>query len=322
MQGKQKILHVVPYSECFNLKQIQNNQATVVRYQVPELSLLLPDRRHPETEMHELPNNIYGSDSDGSAHKLPLIECPFEEPKLHSEAGSTHSSEIEREIIRINEEYDKCDEVYKSQRIDQEASIHMGRRYIRDHGRFMQPYNVRNDVAKHLLTESMHSVCPAHPNIPLDARAEAIKLCSTEVLVSKSSAGSLSETEMNENRSSKTNHSSANFKDKETCQKGFTKLVETRFSEVSPMTRSGKCQWQYFGPDGVNPDPIPLSSETDGIALCDVHNFVSPNISVTAAGSHSFFPPKTNSEGSSLNSNELNLRLKGINQESDGCSSS
>ena len=70
----------------------------------------------------------------------------------------------------------------------------------------------------------------------------------------------------------------------------------------------------------MNPDP--LSSETDCIAFCDVHSLVSPNISVTAAISHSFFPPKTNSEGSSLNSSELNLLLKGINQESDGCSSS
>ena len=260
--------------------------------------------------------------SDGSAHEFPLTECQFEEPDLYSEAGSTHSSEIERQIMRINEEYETCDGVYKSQRIDQEAFTHVERRYMRNHGHFIQPYNVRNDFTKHFLTESMHSVRPAHPKIPLGNREEAIKLCSTEVLVSKSSVESLSEPEMNENRSTKTNHNSANFKDKETCQKGFTEIVKTRFTEVSPMTKSRKCQWPHFGPGGVNPDPIPLSSETDCIAFCDVHNFVSPNISVTAATSHSFFPPKTNSEGSSLNSSELNLRLNGINQESDDCSSS
>ena len=372
-------------SAILNFKQKPNKQVVGACYQVPEVSLLLPDRRHPEIEMHELPNNISGCDrtsqqlknnfickeqsgsdsslkvtpeeevtitqtevhsnsshsqwamhnssiqcnhssatdisisSDGSAHEFPLTECQFEEPKLHSEAGSTHSSEIERQIMRINEEYEKCDGVYKSQRIDQEAFTHVERRYMRNH---IQPCNVRNDFAKHLLTESMHSVRCAHPRIPLATREEAIKFCSTEVLVSKSSAESLSDPEMNANRSTKTNHNSANFKDKETCQKGFTEIVKTRSTEVSPMTRGRKCQWPHFGPGGVNPDPIPLSSETDCVAFCDVHNFVLPNISFTAATSHSFFPPKTNSEGNSLNSSELNLRLKGINQESDGCSSS
>ena len=190
--------------------------------------------------------------------------------------------------------------------------------------------------------------------IPLDTREEAIKLCSTEVLVSQCSAESLSEPEIIENisRRSKSDHSSSNFQDKEICYKGFNEVVKTSSSEVSPMARSGKCQWQHFGPGGVNPDPIPLYSETDGMAFCDVHNFVSPNISISAATSNcciqpehedqicskcamfgdptvrtsglddSFFPPNTNGKGSSLNSSELNLRLKEINQESDDCSSS
>ena len=184
--------------------------------------------------------------SNGSAHKFPSTACQFEEPKLHSEAGSTHSSEIERQIMRINEEYETCDGVYKSQRIDQEAFTHVERRYMRNHGHFIQPYNVRNDFAKHLLTESMHSVRPAHPKIPLGTREEAIKLCSTEVLVSKSSAESLSEPEMNENRSTKTNHNSANFKDKETCQKGFNEIDKTRFTEVSPMTKKSEMSVAAF----------------------------------------------------------------------------
>ena len=99
------------------------------------------------------------------AHGFPLAECKFEEPD-QSEAHSTHTSEIELKIIRINEEYEKSSRVYNSQRIDQQDFFHVGGRRIQNHEHFMQPYNVQNNLAKHLLTESMLSVNPSKANIP------------------------------------------------------------------------------------------------------------------------------------------------------------
>ena len=286
--------------------------------------------------------------SEGSVHEFTFTEYQFEDPDHHSEAVSMRSSEIEREVIRINEEDENSNGEYNSQRITQQAFLHMGGGLTSTYGHFMQPHNVRNCFTN--LT--VHSGLPGYLNIPLVTRKKDVELCSTEVLVSKSSVESLSEPGLNENRLKKTNHTSENFEDKDdentdstTCQKGFTELVKTGSSEVSTMSRSEQCHWQHF-------DPNPLSSGIECRAFCDFHSFVSPSSSITAATSHcgihpehtdkisskypifgdatvrtselddSFLPPSTDSQGSSLNSSKLNLRLQGINQESDGCSSS
>ena len=275
----------------------------------------------------------HSSASDNSTCSEESVhECTLTEDQDHySEAVSIQSSELERKVIRINEEYEKCNGEYNSERIIQQDLVYTGGGLTSNRGHFVQLHSVRN----YFSTLAVHSGLPGYLNIPLVTREEDIGLCSTEVLVSKSSAESLSESGVDENASKKTSHTSKNFKDKDTentygttCQKGST-----------------ECHWQHF-------DPNPLPSGIECRAFCDVHSFVSPSYSITTATSRSdirpehkdnisskcptfgdptgrtpelddsFLPPSTSSEGSSLNSSELHLRLQGINQESDRCSSS